>query len=155
MRHLILLASGSLLSFAAVRSSAQTGSTISPSSAASFVVVVHSDNPVTTVSRAELAEMFLKRLVKWPKGARIAPVDLPSRSSIRGDFSKSVHTRSAEAVSAYWRQQIFSGKDTPPPEKKNDADVLTFVRENPGAIGYVASGTSLGTGVKTVTVRGP
>jgi ABC-type phosphate transport system substrate-binding protein len=148
-RHLMLLVASSMLGLAAVRVVAQTPSR----STATFVVIVNSDNPVTTVSRTELAEIFLKRLTKWPAGTRIVPVDLPQRSSVREDFSKAVHNRSAAAVTAYWQQQIFSGKDVPPPEKRTDADVVAFVRENPGGVAYVGAGTPLGTGVKVVTVR--
>jgi hypothetical protein len=57
------------------------------------------------------------------------------------------------AIASYWQQQIFAGKDVPPPEQATEADVLAFVRDNAGAVGYVAAGTALGAGVRAVTVR--
>jgi ABC-type phosphate transport system substrate-binding protein len=46
---------------------------------------------------------------------------------------------------------VFSGKDVPPPEKGTDADVVAFVKSNPGAIGYVAAGSA--DGVKVVSLK--
>ena len=46
---------------------------------------------------------------------------------------------------------IFSGKGIPPPEKASDAEIVTFVRDTPGAIGYVAPGADL-SGVKVVAI---
>ena len=56
------------------------------------------------------------------------------------------------AVKSYWNQQIFSGRDVPPVEKKSDAEVLTFVRSTPGAIGYVSDAAAVD-GVRVVTVN--
>jgi ABC-type phosphate transport system substrate-binding protein len=56
------------------------------------------------------------------------------------------------AIDQYWTQSVFSGRAVPPPEKRSDADVVAFVRENPGAIGYVSQGASID-GVKRVTVK--
>jgi ABC-type phosphate transport system substrate-binding protein len=55
-------------------------------------------------------------------------------------------------VKSYWQQQIFSGRDVPPPEKQTENDVVAFVRSNPGAIGYVSKGVDIGRGVKALSV---
>ncbi|MDF1503757.1 hypothetical protein [Roseisolibacter sp. H3M3-2] len=111
-----------------------------------YVVVVNAAGPAA-LSKAEVSNIFLK------KSAKLAPVDLDKSSKVRDAFSKGVHGRPTAAVGTYWQQQIFAGKDVPPPEKSSDADVLAFVKGNPNAIGYVAAGTDLGAGVKTVTVQ--
>ena len=67
-------------------------------------------------------------------------------------FSKSIHGKTAAAVKSYWNQQIFSGREVPPVEKKSDAEVLSFVRSTPGAIGYV-SDTASTDGVRVVTIN--
>jgi ABC-type phosphate transport system substrate-binding protein len=112
-----------------------------------FKVVVNAANPVAELSKREVADAFLKR------GGKLVPVDLAATSPVRDAFSKAVHGRPAAAIVSHWQQQIFSGRDVPPAERGSDADVLAFVRANPDAIGYVASSTSLGDGVKAVTVR--
>jgi hypothetical protein len=57
-----------------------------------------------------------------------------------------------DQISSYWQVLVFSGRDVPPRTLKSDADVLQFVQDNPGAVGYVSEGAPLA-GVKTITVR--
>ena len=83
------------------------------------------------------------------------PVDLSANSPVREAFSLAIHERDVNAVKSYWQRQIFSGRGVPPPEKASDSEVLAFVRANPGAVGYVSSGTAVGSGVKVLEVTGP
>jgi ABC-type phosphate transport system substrate-binding protein len=98
--------------------------------------------------------MFLKKMTKWDGGKTIVPVDQEKSSKTRETFSKTYHGRSASAIESFWQQQIFSGKDVPPAVKDKDADVMAFIKANPNAIGYVSAGTTLGEGIKAVTVSG-
>ncbi|HEY0777830.1 MAG TPA: hypothetical protein VGD56_07665 [Gemmatirosa sp.] len=117
-----------------------------------YKVVVNADNPMTSVSRDVVAAMFLKRQTRWPGGAEVTPVDLGSASPVRAAFSRTVLGKQMAQVSAYWQQQIFSGRGTPPPEKAGDAAVLSYVAASPGAIGYVSAGASA-PGTKVVAIR--
>ena len=112
-----------------------------------YVVVVNASAGVGSMSKEDLSKVFLK------KSTALAPVDQDKASAVRAAFSKAVLGRPTAAVGAYWQQQIFAGKDVPPPEKGSDADVLAFVKGNPKAIGYVAGGAALPDGVKAVTVQ--
>lgn len=118
-----------------------------------YVVVVNAANPAASVSKSEASNLFLKKAAKWSHGAAAQPVDLPKSSAVRDAFSRAVLGRPASAIVSFWQQQIFSGKDVPPAEKGSDADVLAFVRANPGAIGYVAADAALGAGVKSISVK--
>ena len=149
-KHTIVLAT---MTFVVTRGIYAQAQTQSAAQTPPFVIIVHTSNTLTAVSQNDLSSIFLKRKVLWTDGTRIAPVDLGKLSPVREQFSKKVHHRSTASVSIYWQQQIFSGKDTPPPEKASDADIVAFVRANPGAVGYVAPGTTLGSGVKVVAVK--
>lgn len=122
------------------------------STSTSFIVIVNAANSASTVSKKQLADIFLKRTTRWSSNTTIAPVDQARASRARELFSKAIHDRSTSAIEAYWQQQIFSGKDVPPVTKENDAEVLAYVRARPNAIGYVTAGTPLGDNVKAVTV---
>jgi hypothetical protein len=67
-------------------------------------------------------------------------------------FTQNVQGLTVRALKIYWQRRIFSGDESPPPERVTDSDVLTYVRSNSGAIGYVLEGTDLGTGVKPLVV---
>ena len=111
-----------------------------------YVIVVNAAGPAS-LSKADVSNAFLK------KGGSYVAVDQSKGAAVRDAFSKAVLGRPASAVATYWQQQIFAGKDVPPPEKGSDADVIAFVKGNPKAIGYVAAGTDLGAGVKAVTLQ--
>lgn len=117
-----------------------------------FVLVVHPENPTTRLSRGEVSQMYLKKLTKWPDEQPVLAVDQPVNARVRETFSKHIHGRAASSVASFWRQQLFSGRGVPVPEKASDDAVLRFVSSNRGAIGYVASTTQLA-GVKVLALK--
>jgi len=116
----------------------------------SYKLVVNSSNPLTSMSRDDVSRIFLKKSTKFPDGRGASPVDLPMSSPVRETFSKNVHGKPASAVDAYWQQQIFSGKDIPPPQK-GEAAAISFVRSNENGIAYVSAAADTG-GVKVISV---
>lgn len=123
-----------------------------PASPLSFKVIVREDCPASEISREDLSNIFLKLLTKWPSGEGIHPVE-PAATSDRLDFARVVHQRSLGAIRAYWLQQIYSGRDVPPTERRSDAEIVEYVRTTPGAIGYVSDQTPV-QGVKVLALRG-
>jgi ABC-type phosphate transport system substrate-binding protein len=117
-----------------------------------FVVVINESNPISSVNTEQLARCFMKELGTWSTGDPVVPVDQAASSPVREAFSKAVHGRDVAAVKSFWQRQIFSGNGVPPAELATDAEVLDFVRANPGAIGYVAASTPLGGGVKVLPI---
>jgi hypothetical protein len=115
-----------------------------------YKIVVNPANPATSMSKDEVARIFLKKSTKFPDGRSASPVDLAVSSSIRENFSKSVLGKPASAVDAYWQQQIFSGRDIPPPQKSESA-AISFVRSNENGIAYVSSGADTA-GLKVINV---
>jgi ABC-type phosphate transport system substrate-binding protein len=115
-----------------------------------YKVVVNPSNPVTSLTKEELARIFLKKNTRFPDGRPVSPVDLPVSSSIRESFSKSVLGKPASAVDAYWQQQIFSGRDIPPPQRSEGA-AISFVRSNESGIAYVSAAANTG-GLKVINV---
>jgi len=118
----------------------------------SYRVIVNPKNPTTVLDRKFIEAAFLKKISSWPSGDTIKPVDLPSSSATRRTFTSDVLGRSVEEVRRYWQQRIFSGQDVPPPERGSDDDVVKYVLEHDGAIGYVSARTNLG-GTHAVVVQ--
>jgi len=121
-----------------------------PARAASYKLVVHQSNPVTSLSADQVEKLFLKKVTRWDTGGEVQPVDQADSSPVRASFCQEILGKDVPAIKSYWQKMIFSGRATPPPELSSDAEVLEFVRSNRGAIGYVAAGTAVGDGVKTV-----
>lgn len=121
-------------------------------SAQDFKVIVNSANSTTELTTDVATKVFLKQAPKFPNGTAAQPVDQGKTSPTRLAFTRTVLGRAVTAVESYWQQQIFSGKDVPPPTKPTDDEVIAYVKANPGAIGYVSSGAAVA-GVKVVTVK--
>ncbi|MEE8367352.1 MAG: substrate-binding domain-containing protein [Thermoanaerobaculia bacterium] len=119
----------------------------------SYQVVVNSANPESAIPKADVAKLFLKKTTTWSNGLKVAAVDQTSSRSVREAFTEGVHGKSVAAIKAYWQKMIFSGRATPPPELANDTDVMTYVRNNSGGIGYVSASATLGSGLKTLSVN--
>ena len=117
-----------------------------------YKVIANNSVPVGSLSRKAASDLFLKKTIKWVGGGPAVAADQLESSSVRQAFSKAVHGKTAAAVKSYWNQQIFSGRDVPPVEKRSDAEVLAFVRSTPGAIGYVSE-TAGTDGVRVLTVN--
>lgn len=140
MRSLISLAAVALLAIAA------------PAQAQGFKVIAHEGVAESELPSDVVSKIFLKQAVKFPSGAAAKPVDLKKDSPVRAAFSSDVVGRPVAAVETYWQQQIFAGKEVPPPAKASDDEVLAFVRSTPGAIGYVSASAST-SGVKVIAVK--
>jgi ABC-type phosphate transport system substrate-binding protein len=117
-----------------------------------FKVIVYAANSTGALTTDELSQLFLKRMTQWRTGGAVVPVDLSVGSPVREAFSKKVHGRSAAAVETFWTKQIFSGAGVPPLTLSSEREVVNYVRQNAGAIGYVSANVDLGEGLKTVDI---
>jgi len=112
----------------------------SSSSLAGVSVIVNSANGAA-IDEGDISRIFLGKVKKFSTGDKITIVNLKYKQATRNEFEKKVLNKSASQVKAYWSKLMFSGKGKPPKELASDKDILAFVAENPGAIGYVADGS--------------
>jgi ABC-type phosphate transport system substrate-binding protein len=117
-----------------------------------FKVIVNNDNPISAATKSEVSKWFLKKSTSWSTGGAIKAVDQAADSGVRADFTNAIHGKSVNAIKSYWQKKIFSGAGTPPPEVGSDAEVLSYVKSNPGAIGYVSATADVG-GVKVLDIN--
>jgi ABC-type phosphate transport system substrate-binding protein len=115
-------------------------------------VVVNAANPITSIRRADLSAIFMKRVQRWPDGTEIAAVEPPLTSPAREHFSRTIHGKSVAYVTRYWHRLIFSGRGVPPREARSDQAVMEIVRSRPGAIGYIDLTTPTVDGVRVIAV---
>jgi ABC-type phosphate transport system substrate-binding protein len=124
----------------------------SSTQAQDYVIIVNEANPVESIAKSDLSKLFLKKVSKFDNGTKAVPVDQISDSSVREQFSSDVLSKTVSATKSYWSQQLFSGAGVPPEEKSSDAGVISFVKSNPGAIGYISAAADLA-GVKVVSIQ--
>lgn len=118
-----------------------------------FRVVVNKANPVSSLTRAELSAIFMRRVRSWPDGTEIRPVDHRVETVVRERFSRVVHGKSVAYVTRYWQRLIFAGRGIPPPVVPSGGAVMELVRANRGAIGYIDANAPIATDLKVIEVR--
>lgn len=117
-----------------------------------FKVVVNSSNSVSSLSEAEVSQYLLKKVTRWPGGSKVLPVDQLEKSDVRAAFTAAIHKKDVASIKSYWNSLIFSGRGNPPPELPNDESVLSYVRSNADAIGYVSKSATVSAGVQVLEV---
>ena len=115
-------------------------------------VIVNAANPATQIHRDALLAIYMGSMTVWKDGKPIAPVDHSMRSPVRAAFSEKALGKPLLTVQYHWLRKIAAERVRPPPAKSSDADVVAYVRANPGAIGYVSADSVLEETVKVVKV---
>jgi TonB family protein len=117
-----------------------------------FRIVVNPQNPVSSLSKTQVAKLFLDK-GSWDDGAAVTPVDLLPTSPIREGFSRDVLGVPVPTAIDRSRGAAKAAGANPPPSMASDREVLAFVRLKAGAIGYVSLAADV-SGVKVVAVGG-
>jgi ABC-type phosphate transport system substrate-binding protein len=119
----------------------------------SYLVIVNAKNPASSLGREQIARLFLKKDLRFADGTEAEPVDRQPDSATRRDFTQGIHGKDVAAIKSFWQRQLFSGRDSPPPELASDREVIDFVARSRGGIGYVSADASLPAGVKVLKVE--
>ncbi|MCJ9429620.1 substrate-binding domain-containing protein [Kordiimonas marina] len=103
-----------------------------------LMIIGNANVPVQAIDTAELTRIFMLKRTVWPDGTAIVPVNREARSEERQYFSKQVLGRSMRSLASYWNHMQFKGF-MPPVVQESDAAVAAFVRNVPGAVGYIVA----------------
>lgn len=106
---------------------------------ADIAVVVHKDNPLSTITMKEGQRIFLGVTKKLPDGRSIKIVEQEDNFKLREDFYMELTGSSAAKVSSRWAGLVFSGQAIPPEKASGDKGVKEWLQKNPGGIGYIDS----------------
>jgi ABC-type phosphate transport system substrate-binding protein len=105
--------------------------------AADVVAVVGSGCPVTSLSKAQLADIFLGKVNRFPDGTPAIPIDQAEGSPERDEFYATVAGKSAAQIKSHWAKFIFTGRGQPPKTESSDAEIKKAIATHPQAIGYI------------------
>ncbi|MDP2752382.1 MAG: hypothetical protein Q8O31_07255, partial [Rhodocyclaceae bacterium] len=85
----------------------------------------------------EVVNLFFGRHRQLPSGIPAIPLDQPSTSQERATFYAMLVGKNISEINAYWARLVFSGRMQPPRQTINSAELLSLVRDNRGAVGYI------------------
>jgi hypothetical protein len=99
------------------------------------VVIVHPERQAA-LSKADLAQVFLRRKRFWEDGSAVVPLNLPSGTALRNRFARAVLGETEERLADYWNKQYFYGV-LPPPTLASSEAIRRYVASDRNAIGYL------------------
>lgn len=104
--------------------------------AGGLLVIASTQVPEATISSRQLADIYMLKKTFWADKTQVVPVNREASSEAREKFSEAVFNLSPQELAEYWNRLRFQGK-LPPLVQTSDEAVLGFVRNVPGAIGYI------------------
>lgn len=108
-----------------------------PVPASSYVIIVNRKYDSEVITQQELRDIYSGDKTFWNSGARVRPVRLADSDPVTQDFMSEILAQSVSQYLQSWRHKLFSGRALPPKKVDSAQDVVKFVEENDGAIGFV------------------
>ncbi len=128
---------------------------VSAARAENFAIIVNSQNPANTITRAQISDFYLKKLKNWPDGVPQRFFDHSDNSKLRKEFIRTVIRKSTRDVEMYWiGQKLYSGLSAPT-QVSSDTMVEIMVSRFPGGIGYVSKDFEPRRAVKKIIISEP
>jgi ABC-type phosphate transport system substrate-binding protein len=118
---------------------------------ASVVMLASPDITETTLSAADVENIYLGKRRTLPNGQNVKFVVLKAGDA-HETFMSTYVKRSGSQFSAFWKRKIVDGTGIPPKSIDSDAEMVAFLKSNPGHIGYVAEGTATN-GLQVITLQ--
>jgi len=104
---------------------------------AEVVVVVSAKNPLTSLSKSQVVDIFLGKARRFPDGSPAVPVDLQEGSPARDEFYAVFAGTSAAQLKSYWAKIIFTGRGQPPRTAAGPAEIHKLLAADPHVIAYL------------------
>ena len=121
------------------------------SSASAQTIVANPGVKGTEISKADLRDIFSGSSSTFKDGSHAVPVTLKA-GAVHDEFLKTYVGKTDSGYRAAWRMLVFTGQGSMPKTLDSDAQVIEYVANTPGAIGYVSK-AAVSEKVKTLIVR--
>jgi ABC-type phosphate transport system substrate-binding protein len=103
---------------------------------ADTVVIVNAKSPVVSMTREEIAAIYLGRNNTFPNGERVLVLEQKDDSLIFLNFYQMTTGKTLSQVKAYWAKMVFAGRASPP-KQYEVKDIVKMVASNVNAIAYI------------------
>ncbi len=107
-------------------------------SADDVIVIGNRSVPVSTLNPREVKMIYLGKMKTWDNGHKVFFAKLGD-DNISERFLKHYVKKNPSIYSKFWKKQVFTGGGKPPIEFKKEKDLVKYVSETAGAVGYIGS----------------
>jgi hypothetical protein len=119
----------------------------------SLTVVANEKGAPAEMKMSELKSVLMGEKQRWSNGIKVVIVLMKTSTPVGTLVSKKVYDMSGDEVKGFWLKISFAGKGDAPKFCNTVEELLTYVSENPGAIGVLDKMTDTHD-VKVVSVDG-
>ena len=102
-----------------------------------ILVVTSKENPVDSINRKELIDLYMGKYLAFSNGNTAKPIDFSGDNNIKSDFYNALVGLSLARVNAYWSRLKFTGRVRPPLELTTLEDIETILKNEKNAVCYV------------------
>ncbi|WP_317898027.1 hypothetical protein [Aurantibacillus circumpalustris] len=104
-----------------------------------LLIIVNKENSVTTLSESEVKLYWMRKIKKrWPDiNKNIRPADYKSKTAAQTTFYSKVLGLTASDVETYFTQKQYDSAEKPQDKLTSDAEMVNFVANEVGAIGFI------------------
>ncbi len=124
---------------------------ISIASADNVIVIGNKDVPDDVLAKGELKKMFIGKQKFWNNNIKVVLATL-NKSHTHDTFLKKYIGKSSSQYRRYWVNRSFTGKGVAPKSFKLEEELVQFVSQTSGAIGYISSNTNIN-GAKVISIN--
>jgi ABC-type phosphate transport system substrate-binding protein len=100
------------------------------------VVVVSSKSAVASLTKEQIADIYLGNSKEFPGGGQALPL-LPASGGARSEFFDKVLGKNEAQAKAIWSRLVFSGKGSAPRDVADSAETVKLISSNPNCIGVI------------------
>lgn len=112
------------------------------------VIVVSSKSSVSSMTKDQVADIYLGNSKEFPGGGQALPL-LPSSGGTRTEFFEKVLGKNEAQAKAIWSRLVFSGKGSAPRDVADSAETIKLIASNPNCIGVIEK-SAVNSSVKVV-----
>ncbi len=94
----------------------------------------------TSITKQNTQLVFLGKSKKWDDGKKIY-IAVLKKGKMHEEFLKEYVKKNPTRFASYWRMIVVSGIGYPPKKFKTEANLVSYVADKEGAIGYISSET--------------
>jgi ABC-type phosphate transport system substrate-binding protein len=119
---------------------------------AETVIIANKNITVKSVTTEEVKRIWLGKKKSMPGGGMVKLTDLPVGDATRKTFYSTIVKKKEKQLKAYWAKITFTGKGYPPQVFDSESEIIEWVANTPGAMGYV-SGTAINNSVNVLLTK--
>jgi len=103
-----------------------------------LAVIISPQGTSGDLSASDFRKIITGEKQRWPSGTKVSIALMKTTNAVGEATARQVFRMSGNELNKYWLALVFQGRAKAPQFFASEADLATFVRDTPGAIGIVS-----------------